>query len=101
MGRRKNDPDKVNELLNALWDLDKMNQDVFEEKYFSLSSHDRDIVGDAIDDMQNHLFDDDYDEDDDESLSVDEAALIWASNGKDEDYTFGYTEDELEDALNN
>ena len=40
--------------------------------------------------------DDDYDE---ETLSVDEAALIWASNGKDEDYTFGYTEEELEDAL--
>ena len=43
---------------------------------------------------------DDYDEDDEsESLSVYDAALIWASNGKDEDYTFGYSEDELEDAL--
>ena len=40
----------------------------------------------------------DYDNED-ESLSVYDAALIWASNGKDEDYTFGYTEDELEDAL--
>ena len=40
----------------------------------------------------------DYD-DDDESLSVYDAALIWMSNGKDEDYTFGYSEDELEDAL--
>ena len=40
------------------------------------------------------------DEDEDgESLSVYDAALIWASNGKDEDYTFGYSEDELEDAL--
>lgn len=38
-------------------------------------------------------------EEDDESLSVYDAALIWASNGKDEDYTFGYSEDELEDAL--
>ena len=28
-----------------------------------------------------------------------DAALIWMSNGKDEDYTFGYTEEELEDAL--
>ncbi|MCD7826386.1 MAG: hypothetical protein LUH14_10570 [Clostridiaceae bacterium] len=37
--------------------------------------------------------------DDSECLSVYDAALIWASNGKDEDYTFGYTEDELEDAL--
>lgn len=40
-----------------------------------------------------------YDEDDEEALSVYDAALIWASNGKDEDYTFGYTEEELEDAL--
>lgn len=34
-----------------------------------------------------------------EKIRVDDAALIWASNGKDEDYTFGYSEEELEDAL--
>lgn len=34
-----------------------------------------------------------------DSLSVYDAALIWVSNGKDEDYTFGYSEEELEDAL--
>ena len=34
-----------------------------------------------------------------ESLSVYDAAVIWASRGKDEDYMFGYTEEELEDAL--
>lgn len=34
-----------------------------------------------------------------EGLSVYDAARIWASRGKDEDYMFGYTEDELEDAL--
>ncbi len=39
------------------------------------------------------------DDDEEESLSVYDAALIWASNGKDEDYMFGYTEEELEDAL--
>ena len=39
------------------------------------------------------------DDEDGESLSVYDAALIWASNGKDEDYTFGYSEDDLEDAL--
>lgn len=39
------------------------------------------------------------DEEDSETLSVYDAALIWASNGKDEDYTFGYSEDELEDTL--
>lgn len=45
-------------------------------------------------------FDDEIDEnEDDESISVYEAALIWLSNGKDEDYTFGYSEEELEDAL--
>ena len=42
---------------------------------------------------------DDDDGDIDESLSVYEAAEIWASHGKDEDYMFGYTEKELEDAL--
>ncbi len=44
----------------------------------------------------------DYDEevfDDAQAISVDEAALIWASNGKDEDHTYGYSEDELEQAL--
>lgn len=45
--------------------------------------------------------DEDYDEDDDdnEKLSVGDAADIWLSNGKDEDYMFGYTEEELEDSL--
>jgi hypothetical protein len=46
----------------------------------------------------NYELDDDGDNDD-EALSVYEAAEIWASNGKDEDYMFGYTEEELEDAL--
>ena len=34
-----------------------------------------------------------------ERLSVYDAALIWQSYGMDEDYTFGYTEEELRDAL--
>jgi len=42
---------------------------------------------------------DDDDDDEGESLSVYDAALIWMSNGKDEDYTFGYSEEELEEAL--
>lgn len=41
----------------------------------------------------------DWEDDDSEGLSVYDAALIWMSNGKDEDYTFGFSEDELEDAL--
>lgn len=36
---------------------------------------------------------------DDEALNVYEAAVIWASNGKDEYYMFGYSEEELEAAL--
>ena len=44
--------------------------------------------------------DDDMEEDDDrESLSVYDAADIWASHGKDEDYMLGYSKEELEDAL--
>lgn len=39
------------------------------------------------------------DDDDDESLRVYDAAQIWASKGKDEDYTFGYSWEKLEEAL--
>ena len=38
-------------------------------------------------------------EESEERISVWDAAEMWASNGKDEDYMFGYTEDELENAL--
>ena len=41
-----------------------------------------------------------YDTDEYDDISVYDAADIWASNGKDEDYMFGYSEEELEDALN-
>lgn len=34
-----------------------------------------------------------------ESMSLEDAALIYGSNGCDEDYTYGYSEDELEDYL--
>ena len=36
-------------------------------------------------------------DDDDEGLSLSDARDIWLSSGKDEDYMFGYTEDELEE----
>lgn len=39
------------------------------------------------------------DEDYEHEISVYDAADIWASNGKDEDYMFGYSKDELNDAL--
>lgn len=37
--------------------------------------------------------------DSNERLSAYDAALIWQSYGRDEDYTFGYSEDELLNAL--
>ena len=42
---------------------------------------------------------DDEDDDDGEYISVYDAADIWASHGKDSDYTFGYSEEELEAAF--
>ncbi len=39
------------------------------------------------------------DDDEGEALDVYEAADIWLCSGKDEDYMFGYTEEELENAL--
>mgnify|MGYP003609890545 CR=1 FL=1 len=44
-------------------------------------------------------FGEDDGSDGEENLSVYDAAQIWLSNGKDEDYMFGYSEEELEDAL--
>lgn len=41
----------------------------------------------------------DYDEECEEALSVRDAADIWLSSGMDEDYTFGYTEEELRAVL--
>lgn len=40
-----------------------------------------------------------YDDEDGEGLDVYQAALIWQSSGMDENSTFGYSEDELRDAL--
>lgn len=43
----------------------------------------------------------DYEEDDEceDRISASDAALAWLSRGMDEDYMFGFTRDELEDAL--
>lgn len=42
----------------------------------------------------------DWEEDDDsENISVYDAAEIWRDSGFDEDSTFGYSEEELRDAL--
>ena len=75
---------------------ERLSEDEFEEKYASLSSSDMSKVASAIGDMEDEFMNAD---DDGGGMNVYDAALIWASNGKDEDYTFGYSEDELEDAL--
>lgn len=49
--------------------------------------------------FSNDWDDDDIEDDDGETLDVYDAAEIWLSHGMDEDYTFGYDEDELEAAL--
>ena len=44
----------------------------------------------------------DYEDDDyecEDSISVNDAALAWLCRGMDEDYTFGFSREELEDAL--
>jgi len=48
-----------------------------------------DDAGNEIDDWQ------DLEDAEDQSLSVYDAADIWLSRGQDEDYMFGYSEDEL------
>ncbi len=62
---------------------------------------DKDIFGywDGETYICDYCSDNDYDEEDDDEISVYDAAQIWISNGKDEDYMFGFTEEELEDAL--
>ena len=75
-----------------------------------ITAEDLDLCGDcAIDFMETkirsqegYVEDDDDNKDSDgdsgETLSVTDAADIWMSNGKDEDYTFGYTVEELQRA---
>ena len=103
MGRRKNNPELVQELMDGHW---TMPQEEYEQKFYSLSASDRSKVSDFVNEMgrrfANGDFDDSFvygDDDDDDGLDVYDAAEIWASHGKDEDYTFGYTEEELEEAL--
>ena len=45
MGRRKNNPELVEELIDGRWDMD---QDEFERKYNSLSRDDQGEVSSAI-----------------------------------------------------
>lgn len=64
-------------------------------KLFNFFSHGKkDDDDDSYDsNYENYEYDDD--EDEGESLNVWDAADIWLSNGMDEDYMFGYSEEEL------
>lgn len=95
MGRRKNNPDLVHELIEGRLDMDGAE---WNAKYDTLSKSDMELVDDGVDYRYQYDPQFDGDEDDAESLSASDAALIWMSNGKDEDYMFGYDEDELEAA---
>lgn len=100
MGRRKNNPSLVQKLISTINDGNGLE---WEDDYNTLSSSDKKKVDEAVDEMDllysDDLYLDQSDEDEGERLSACDAALIWASSGKDEDYTFGYTESELEDSL--
>lgn len=63
-----------------------------EEKY-------RCRVSDFDIERENADEDDEHTDEYGEYIGVYDAALAWASRGKDEDYMFGYTEEELEEAL--
>ena len=56
MGRRKNNPDLVEELIDGRWDMD---QDEFEEKYDSLSRDDIFKVSSAINGMEKEWIEND------------------------------------------
>ena len=58
MGRRKNNPDLVDELIDGRWTMD---QDDFENKYDSLSTDDKCKVAKAIDGMESEWINGDED----------------------------------------
>lgn len=65
-------------------------------KLFNFFSHGKkDDDDDAYDSNDENY---EYDDDEGESLNVWDAADIWLSNGMDEDYMFGYSEEELRHA---
>ena len=54
MGRRKNNPELVAELIDNLWN-ENYSQEEFERKYYSLSSSDMSEVSDAIGRMEKQM----------------------------------------------
>ncbi len=62
MGRRRNNPELVEELIDNLWTLD---HDDWDAKYESLSSSDKHEVAGAVNDMEKEYFADTSEDDDD------------------------------------
>ena len=53
MGRRRNNPDLVDELIQGKWTMD---QKEFEDKYYSLSSSDMSKVAAEINKMEDEAY---------------------------------------------
>lgn len=68
------------------------------KKLFNAIGAAADMVGSRITNKSSESYDS-YEYDDSEALSVWDATDIWMSSGMDEDYTFGYSEEELRDAM--
>ena len=62
MGRRRNNPELVEELIDNLWTLD---HDDWDAKYESLSGSDKHKVVGAVNDMEKEYFADTTTDDDD------------------------------------
>lgn len=62
MGRRRNNPELVEELIDNLWTLD---HDDWDAKYESLSGSDKHRVAGAVNDMEKEYFADTTTDDDD------------------------------------
>ena len=62
MGRRRNNPELVEELIDNLWTLD---HDAWDAKYESLSGSDKHKVAGAVNDMEKEYFADTTTDDDD------------------------------------
>lgn len=60
MGRRRNNPDLVQELIDRKWD-NTMGEDEYNEKYSSLSSSDMSTVAASIDGMEAEFLEDEDD----------------------------------------
>ena len=67
-------------------------------KHFSINPTDLAAIN-ALSALHPEYEDEDYEEDN-SPITLKEAAAMWKATGKEEGYRFGYTEEELNDALN-